>query len=154
MMRVLLQRVTRGCVRVDGRVVGAIERGLVLLAAAGHLDTPRHADMMADKVAGLRIFNNDEGKIDRSLLDIGGGALVVSQFTLYGDARKGRRPNFEGAARPEAAEPLIERFRSRLAELGINPVASGVFGAKMEVEIINDGPVTIWLDTADWGSRL
>ncbi len=146
-MRVLLQRVNRGSVTVDGQVTGAIEHGLVLLVGVGDGDTETHADRLADKVANLRIFNDDDGKFNRSLLDVGGGALVVSQFTLFADAKKGRRPSFIDAAPPEVAQPLCDYFADRLRAIGVNPVATGIFGAHMHVEIHNDGPVTIMLDT-------
>ncbi len=147
-MRVLLQRVTRGKVTVEGGgVVGEIGRGYVLLVGVGHADTPAEADRLAEKIAGLRIFPDDHGRFDRSLLDVGGGALVVSQFTLFGDARKGRRPSFTAAARPEVAEPLCDYFAGRLRDLGVSPVQTGRFGASMLVELENDGPVTLWLDS-------
>jgi len=150
-MRVILQRVTSGSVAVDGRIVGQIAHGLVLLAGIGHDDTISIVDRMAEKIAMLRIFNDDEGKFNRSLLDVAGGALVVSQFTLFADARKGRRPSFTDAARPEIASPLCDRFADALRKLGVSPVATGVFGASMHVDIQNDGPVTIWLDSRELG---
>ena len=150
-MRVLLQRVTSGSVAVDGRTVGAVDHGLVLLVGVGSDDTEAHADKLADKIANLRIFNDDDGKFNRSLLDVGGGALVVSQFTLYADARRGRRPGFTDAALPDVAAPLCDHFARRLSDLGVSHVASGVFGAHMEVRVHNDGPVTIWLDSDDLG---
>jgi D-tyrosyl-tRNA(Tyr) deacylase len=148
-MRVLLQRVNRASVTVDGDVVGQVGHGLCLLIGVGEGDTQAHADRLAEKVVNLRIFNDEEGKFNRSLLDVGGGALVVSQFTLYADARKGRRPSFSAAAGPEAASPLCDHFVARLRELGVKEIGTGVFGAHMHVEIHNDGPVTIWLDSAD-----
>jgi D-tyrosyl-tRNA(Tyr) deacylase len=148
-MRVLLQRVSRGLVSVDGRVVGAIGRGYVLLVGIAHADTAAVVDRLAEKVVNLRLFSDDAGRFDRSLLDVAGGALVVSQFTLYGDARKGRRPSFSGAARPALAAPLCERFAERLQQLGVARVATGRFGAHMHVTIENDGPVTLWLDSDD-----
>ncbi len=148
-MRVLLQRVTRGEVVVDGQTVGQIDHGLVLLLGVGADDTPAQADKLAEKVVNLRIFNDDDGKFNRSLLDVGGGALVISQFTLYADARKGRRPSFTDAAAPEVASPLCDHFAQRLRDVGVEHVATGVFAAHMEVQICNDGPVTIWLDTDD-----
>lgn len=147
-MRVLLQRVSRGSVRVDGEVVGAIDRGYVLLVGVGGGDERSDIDRLAQKIVHLRLFPDEQGRFDRSLLDVAGGALVISQFTLYADARKGRRPSFVDAARPEVAEPLVEAFAGRLRELGVTPVATGRFGAHMDVEIHNDGPVTLWLDAA------
>ena len=148
-MRVLLQRVTSASVTVDGQIVGAIEHGLVLLVGVGHDDTGADVDALADKIVHLRIFNDAEGKFNRSLLDVEGSALVVSQFTLYADARKGRRPSFSGAAPPQHAEPLCDQFVDRLQQLGVPHVAGGRFGAAMHVEIHNDGPVTISLDSAE-----
>jgi len=146
-MRVLLQRVTAGRVTVQGQPTGEIGPGLVLLVGIGQGDTQNAADRLAQKVAALRIFSDDEGRFNHSLLDVGGAALVVSQFTLYADTRKGKRPSFAQAAPPEHARPLIDRFVSALRGLGIHPVATGTFGAHMTVEIHNDGPVTIWLDS-------
>ena len=145
-MRILLQRVTRGSVTVEGETVGAVERGLVLLVGVTHGDGEAEARKMAQKVANLRIFEDEEGKFNRSLLDVGGGVLVVSQFTLYADARKGRRPSFVHAAPPERAEELVEAFVAALRAAGV-AVETGRFRAVMSVEIHNDGPVTIWLDT-------
>ena len=145
-MRAVVQRVSRASVTVHGDVVGAIERGFAILLGVAHADGEEQARWMANKIAGLRIFEDDEGKMNRSLLDVGGSALVVSQFTLYGDCRKGRRPSFIGAARPEVAEPLCERFSEFLHEAGVAQVESGVFGAHMMVEIHNDGPVTLIID--------
>lgn len=144
-MRALLQRVTRSEVRVGDRVVGKIERGLLILVGFTHTDSPEQVDWMAEKVAGLRIFPDDEDKLNRSIADIGGSILVVSQFTLYGDAVKGRRPSFVDAARPEVAIPLYERFIAALRSRNI-PVETGEFGAMMAVELVNDGPVTLWLE--------
>jgi D-tyrosyl-tRNA(Tyr) deacylase len=146
-MRVVLQRVTSGAVRVEGEIVGAVEQGFVILVGVGHADGDEQAQWLARKIAGLRVFEDDEGKFNRSLLDVGGGCLVVSQFTLYADARKGRRPSFTDAAPPEIAEPLIERFAAMLRQAGVGRVEMGAFGALMQVEIHNDGPVTILLDT-------
>lgn len=146
-MRILLQRVTAGRVTVEGQPVGQIGPGVVLLVGVGQSDTEQDADRLADKVTGLRIFSNDEGRFNHSLLDVGGGALVVSQFTLYADIRKGKRPSFAQAAQPQQARSLIDRFVESLRRLGVNPVATGEFGAHMAVEIHNDGPVTIWLDS-------
>lgn len=150
-MRVVLQRVTRGAVVVDGATVGEVDRGYVLLVGVGHDDGEAQARWLANKIAGLRIFEDDDGKFNRSLLDVGGGCLVVSQFTLFADARRGRRPGFTEAAPPESAAPLIDRFAALLREAGVAHVAMGVFGAVMQVEIHNDGPVTIWLDTEALG---
>ncbi len=144
-MRALVQRVKRGGVRAGG-VHNAIGAGLVVLLGVGKGDSPREASLLAEKTANLRIFSNEEGKFDRSLLDVGGEALVVSQFTLYADSSRGRRPDFTGAARPEEADALYRAFVEALRSKGV-PVKTGVFAADMEVEIINDGPVTIWLDT-------
>ncbi len=144
-MRVLVQRVLQGSVRVDGRVVAAIGRGLVVFLGVGQGDTEEQARFLAEKVAQLRIFEDAESKFNLSLLDVGGEALVVSQFTLYGDARKGRRPSFSEAARPDVAAPLVEKFIEHLKAQGV-PTQSGIFAAHMLVEIHNDGPVTIWLE--------
>ena len=147
-MRALLQRTTAASVRVAGEVVGEIDRGLVILVGIGPDDTEATADQMAQKSAELRLFRDDAGRTNRSLLDTGGGALVISQFTLYADTRRGRRPGFTGAAPPDDAERLYERFADALRELGVT-VATGRFGAEMAVELVNDGPFTIWLDSAD-----
>jgi D-tyrosyl-tRNA(Tyr) deacylase len=144
-MRAVVQRVTKGSVTVDGEVAGSIGQGLVVLVGVTHDDGDDEARFLANKIANLRIFADDEGKFNLSALDVGAAALVVSQFTLYGDARKGRRPSFVKAAPPEIAEPLIERFVSFLEAEGL-PVETGVFGAMMLVEILNDGPVTIILE--------
>jgi D-tyrosyl-tRNA(Tyr) deacylase len=149
-MRALLQRVSRAEVRVDGTPVGAIKRGLVVLLGVGPADDERIADALARQVAGLRIFRDQAGRTNLSLLEVGGGALVVSQFTLYADTSRGRRPGFTAAAAPELAERLYERFSGTLRRLGIE-VATGSFGAEMAVELVNDGPFTIWLDTAERG---
>jgi D-tyrosyl-tRNA(Tyr) deacylase len=144
-MRVVLQRVSRASVSIDGRLAGSIERGFCLLVGFTHGDTPAQVDWMAEKVAGLRLFSDAEGKLNLALGDVGGAVLVVSQFTLYGDSAKGRRPSFIDAARPEVAIPLYQRFLTALGGLGLT-VASGEFGADMQVEIHNDGPVTLILD--------
>lgn len=144
-MRALLQRVTSASVLVDGAVVGQIDRGFVVLLGVTHEDTEAEATWLAQKIDGLRLFEDDAGKFNLSLGDVDGELLVVSQFTLYGDARKGRRPSFTAAARPEHAEPLVEFFADRLREAG-HRVASGVFGAHMQVLIHNDGPVTLMLE--------
>lgn len=144
-MRVVLQRVSRARVTVEGRVTGEIGRGLLLLAGFTADDTEETLAWMADKVGGLRIFPDDEGKMNRSVDDVGGDVLVVSQFTLYGDTRKGKRPSFVDAARPEVAIPLYERFVELLRATG-RRVETGEFGAMMEVELVNDGPVTLILE--------
>jgi D-aminoacyl-tRNA deacylase len=146
-MRIVLQRVSHGRVSVGGEVIAEIGGGLVLLVGVGHDDGEAQARALAEKIAHLRIFEDQDGKINLSILDIGGEALVVSQFTLYADTRKGRRPSFTDAALPDTARPLIERLASFLRELGV-PSQTGHFGAHMLVEIANDGPVTIWLDSA------
>lgn len=146
-MRVVLQRVTRGSVTVDGRVAGAVDRGFVALVGVTHADTQAEADLLAKKTANLRVFEDAEGKMNLSALDVGGGVLVISQFTLYADSRKGRRPSFTDAARPETAAPLVDYYAERLRAEGISRVENGVFGAMMQVEIHNDGPVTIILDS-------
>jgi D-tyrosyl-tRNA(Tyr) deacylase len=148
-MRAILQRVRRGSVTVDGEVVGAIEHGLVALVGSTHEDTAAQAEALARKMVNLRIFEDEAGKMNLSALEVGAEVLVISQFTLYADCRRGRRPSFTDAARPEVAEPLIEHFIRALQAEGISRVASGVFGAHMLVEIHNDGPVTIMLDTAE-----
>ena len=144
-MRALIQRVTRAGVTVDGRVTGRIERGFVVLLGITHADGRAEADWVAAKIAGLRVFDDEAGKMNRSLADVGGALLVVSQFTLYGDARKGRRPSFTDAAAPETAEPLVDYFVEVLRDAGFT-VATGVFGAHMDVEIHNDGPVTMLIE--------
>jgi D-tyrosyl-tRNA(Tyr) deacylase len=145
-MRAVVQRVSRSSVVVEGQTVGAIGAGVMILLGVTHDDGPEQARWLAGKIAGLRIFEDDEGKMNRSLLDVGGAALVISQFTLYGDCRKGRRPSFTHAARPEQAEPLCEQFMAFLREAGLQQVEYGVFGAYMQVEIHNDGPVTLILE--------
>ena len=145
-MRALLQRVSHAEVRVDGGKVGEIGRGLVVFVGVGPDDDEAVSDGLARQVAELRIFADEEGRTNRSLLDVGGGALVVSQFTLFADTRRGRRPGFTAAAPPHQAERLYERFATALGALGV-PVATGRFGAVMAVELVNDGPFTIWLDT-------
>jgi D-tyrosyl-tRNA(Tyr) deacylase len=144
-VRALVQRVTVARVRVDGSVVGEIGAGLCVLVGATHDDNPSRAAKLAAKVANLRIFDDDEGAMNRSLLDTGGAALVVSQFTLYGDTARGRRPSWVAAARPEHAEPLIAAFGRELEALGV-PVETGRFRADMQVELVNDGPVTLLLE--------
>jgi D-aminoacyl-tRNA deacylase len=144
-MRVVLQRVKQGSVSVGGRVIAAIAAGMVLLVGIGPDDDEGKMKEMAEKVANLRIFEDGQGKMNRSILDVGGAAIVVSQFTLYADTRKGRRPSFTGAGAPELARPLVERFGALLGALGV-AVQNGEFGADMLVEIHNDGPVTILLE--------
>jgi len=144
-VRVLLQRVSRAEVRVDGVAIGRVGAGFCLLVGFTGTDGEEQVTWMADKVAGLRLFPDAEGKMNLGLVDVGGAMLVVSQFTLYGDAAKGRRPSFVDAARPEVAIPLYEAFVTRLRELGL-PVETGRFGAHMEVDLVNDGPVTLWLE--------
>jgi D-tyrosyl-tRNA(Tyr) deacylase len=144
-VRLILQRVSSARVRVDDRVTGEIGEGMLLLVGFTHADTVEQITWMADKVVGLRIFRDDEGKLNRSLDEVGGSALVVSQFTLYGDAQKGRRPSFIDAARPEVAIPLYDRFVLELRARGV-PVQTGEFGAMMQVELVNDGPVTLVLE--------
>lgn len=144
-MRVVLQRVVRASVSIGDRVAGAIGPGFCLLVGFAPPDTAADVDWMADKVAGLRLFPDADGRMNRDLAEVGGAVLVVSQFTLYADASQGRRPSFLGAARPEVAIPLYERFIAALRERGL-AVATGEFGAMMQVEIHNDGPVTLLLD--------
>jgi D-tyrosyl-tRNA(Tyr) deacylase len=144
-MRTVLQRVSRGCVSVDDQAVAEIGPGLVILLGIGEDDGEEQARYLTQKIANLRIFEDDDGKMNRSVLDIGGMAIVISQFTLYADTRKGRRPSFTDAALPETASPLVERFVELLEEQGV-PTQTGVFGAHMLVDIANDGPVTIWME--------
>lgn len=144
-MRIVLQRTKAAQVTVDGEVTGAISKGYVLLVGVTHEDTKAQADWLAEKIAGLRLFEDEEGKMNRSIDEVGGQILSVSQFTLYADTRRGRRPSFVEAARPETAEPLWLYFNERLCTLGLQ-VETGVFGAMMDVELTNDGPVTIILE--------
>ena len=144
-MRVVLQRVSRAKVTIEGRIAGAIERGFCLLVGFTHTDTLDQVRWMAEKVTGLRVFQDAEDKMNLALADIGGGILVVSQFTLYGNVEKGRRPSFIDAARPEVAIPLYEAFIAELRGKGVR-VETGEFGAMMDVELVNDGPVTLVLD--------
>jgi D-tyrosyl-tRNA(Tyr) deacylase len=144
-MRIVLQRVSRAAVSVGERRVAQIGPGVVILVGVGPTDGEEQVQYLAEKIANLRIFEDEDGKINRSLLEVGGEAIVVSQFTLYADTRKGRRPSFTGAALAEAAAPLVEKLAARLSELGV-PTQTGEFGAHMLVEIANDGPVTIWLE--------
>ena len=146
-MRAVVQRVSRASVTVENRVTGAIGRGLMVLFGAGAGDGPTDLAYVVDKIANLRIFPDDAGKMNRSVLDIGGGVLVVSQFTLYGDARQGRRPAFTAALEPTAARALYEQALAALKTAGVQHVAAGEFAADMQVELVNDGPVTILLDS-------
>jgi D-tyrosyl-tRNA(Tyr) deacylase len=144
-MRAVVQRVSRACVVIDDQSVGEIGSGLLILLGVTHSDTAEVAAWLADKIIGLRIFNDADGKMNRSVAEVGGGVLVVSQFTLYGDCRKGRRPSFIDAAPPEIAVPLYEAFINAIKAQGV-PVATGRFGAMMQVELVNDGPVTVIVD--------
>ena len=145
-MRAVIQRVKSASVTVEGTVVSEIRVGLLVFLGVAQEDTPADVEYMASKIANLRIFEDDEGRMNLSILDIGGEALVVSQFTLYGDCRKGRRPSFIHAARPEKADPLYQAFMDEISRLGV-PVKAGIFQAMMDVELINDGPVTMMLDS-------
>lgn len=147
-MRACVQRVSRARVVVDGEVTGEIERGLLVLMGVAATDTDAELTWLADKIASLRIFDDADGKMNLSLADVGGEMLVVSQFTLYGDCRKGRRPSFIDAAPPEMAEAMYDRFVAHIAKSGI-PTATGRFRTMMAVELTNDGPVTIWIDTSE-----
>jgi D-tyrosyl-tRNA(Tyr) deacylase len=151
-MKALVQRVARAEVRIAGRPSGSIGRGLLVLIGATHGDAAADAAWLARKVAGLRVFGDDAGLMNLDVMQAGGAVLVVPQFTLYGDARRGRRPDFTRAARPEQAEPLIQEFCAVLAEAGVR-VERGVFGAHMEVELVNDGPVTLSIESPAAGSR-
>ena len=145
-MRACIQRVSRGKVTVDGRVVGEIGHGMLVLLGVTQEDVQKDASFMAEKLIGLRIFQDDDGKMNRSLIDSGGSMLVVSQFTLLGDCRKGRRPSFVAAAEPELAEQLYEYFVAEVRQGGVQ-VATGTFRAQMDVELVNDGPVTLLVDS-------
>jgi len=145
-MKTVIQRVRRAAVTVEGATIGAIDQGLLILLGIGPNDTEAEAKWLADKIAVMRIFADEQDKFNLSLLDVGGGALVVSQFTLYADAVGGRRPSFVKAAPPHVAEPLVDRFAAFLKAAGVQRVETGRFGARMLVEIHNDGPVTILLD--------
>lgn len=147
-MRILLQRVSRASVTVDEQIVGQIGWGLLILLGIGQDDSEVQVKTLADKIVHMRIFGDDEGKMNHSLLDISGEVLVVSQFTLYADTRRGRRPSFINAALPTIAEPLVEHFKEAVASYGVR-VAGGIFGAHMEVALVNDGPVTIWMDSKE-----
>lgn len=146
-MRLLIQRVTRAEVRVEGSVVGSIGQGLMILVGVGHGDSDDHATALANKAVDLRIFRDEEGRTNRSLIDVGGEVLAISQFTLFADTRKGRRPSFLDAAAPELGNAIYEKFCAAVEERGVR-VARGIFGAEMQVELVNDGPMTIWLDSA------
>jgi len=146
-VRAVVQRVSSARVEVDGEVTGSIGRGLLVLLGVGQGDTEKQAAWLAEKIAGLRIFEDEAGKMNLSVEEVGGGVLVVSQFTLLADCRKGRRPSFTEAAPPEVAERLYQEFVRRVRECGVR-VETGVFQAKMRVHLVNEGPVTIWLDTA------
>jgi len=148
-MRVILQRVSKGNVTVDGEIVGEVGNGYVALVGVTHGDTKADAELLAKKTAHLRVFEDENGKMNISGIDAGAGILVISQFTLYADVRKGRRPSFTDAAKPDIAEPLVEYYAECLKKEGIQEIATGVFGAMMQVEIHNQGPVTIILDTAE-----
>ena len=145
-MKLVLQRVSEASVRVDGQVVGAIGTGLLLLVGVGPDDGEPELDWMVKKVVNLRIFPDGEGRMNLSLLDVGGAALAISQFTLFGDCRKGRRPSFVGAARPEVASPLFDQYVAATRGLGLR-CETGIFQADMKVELLNDGPVTLLIDT-------
>lgn len=144
-MRVLIQRVSKASVTVDGQIISSIGKGLLILLGVGHDDGEEQVKFLAEKTANLRIFEDGQGKTNLSILDVNGEAIVVSQFTLYANTSKGRRPSFIEAALPDVAEPLVSRFAELLREHGV-PTQTGQFGAHMEVEIHNDGPVTIWLE--------
>jgi D-tyrosyl-tRNA(Tyr) deacylase len=146
-MRLVVQRVTRASVRVDGEVIGEIGQGAVVLAGIGHDDAPEVIDRMADKLVGLRYFQDPDGRTNLAVGDIGGALLVVSQFTLYADVRRGRRPGFTDAAQPDVAVPLLDRFVDRLRANGVR-VETGRFGAEMAVELVNEGPFTLVLDSS------
>jgi D-aminoacyl-tRNA deacylase len=146
-VRALLQRVSRAAVRVDDETIASIGPGLLVLLGVGHADEEAVADSLARRVTELRIFEDDDGRTNRSILDVGGSALVVSQFTLYADTSRGRRPGFTDAAGPEAADRLYRRFVEALGVHGVGDIQVGRFGAEMAVELVNDGPFTIWLDT-------
>ena len=149
-MRAILQRVKRGRVYVAEKLSGDVQRGYVILLGVTHGDGPAEAAKLAEKIARLRVFEDEQGKMNLSALDVDADVLVISQFTLFADTRKGRRPSFSQAAPPEIAEPLIARFIDQLRTLGINRVETGIFGAKMLVQIENEGPVTVILDTDAW----
>jgi len=151
-MRLLLQRVSQASVTVDGNTVGSIRTGLLILAGMAKTDTESEVDYLSDKILGLRIFPDSTGKMNRNIVEAGGSLLIVSQFTLYGDCRKGRRPSFDDAAGPEHAQALYNYLVHKLRS-GPVPVETGVFQATMEVHLVNYGPVTILMDTADWNKK-
>ncbi|MEO7664031.1 MAG: D-aminoacyl-tRNA deacylase [Candidatus Limnocylindrales bacterium] len=150
-MRALLQRVSSAQVRAGGSIAAEIGIGVVVLLGVGHGDDEETADGLAKRMVELRIFRDEAGKTNRSILDVSGGAIVVSQFTLYADTSRGRRPGFSGAAAPDLAERLYERVAAGIRAAGVDPVGTGRFGAEMAVELVNDGPFTLWLDTAATG---
>ncbi|MCB1043295.1 MAG: D-tyrosyl-tRNA(Tyr) deacylase [Acidobacteria bacterium] len=152
-MRAVVQRVIEAKVTVDGSVVGSIDKGLLILLGVADDDDPQTVNLMAEKLVHLRIFPDDDGRFNHSLLEIGGSALVVSQFTLFADTRKGRRPSFSGAGHPDHAAPLVDAMVLALKDLQVVHVASGRFGAAMQVSLTNDGPVTLVLDTSEWLRR-
>ena len=147
-MRAVIQRINGAEITINGGETRKVGEGLVVFICAMEGDTDAQADFLVQKVCGLRVFKDENDKMNRSLADVGGGLLIVSQFTLYGDCRKGNRPSFTGAARPETAIPLYEKFIARCRESGL-PVETGEFGADMKVELLNDGPVTLWMDTRE-----
>lgn len=149
-MKALLQRVTEGRVIVDEKTVGEIGKGYVILLGVTHDDGPDEIAKLAEKIVHLRVFEDEQGKMNRSALNVNAEMLVVSQFTLYADTKKGRRPSFTQAAPPDIAAPLVTQFMDHLRTLGVSTVESGIFGATMQVQLHNDGPVTIMLDTAEW----
>jgi len=146
-MRVLIQRVSFASVKVDGKILGAIEQGLLLLLGIEQDDTEEDIEWLCQKIPGLRIFNDEEGKMNKSVVDIDGGILLISQFTLHASTKKGKRPSFIRAAKPEQAIPLYKKFKLQLGISSGKDIASGEFGADMKVELLNDGPVTIWIDS-------
>jgi D-aminoacyl-tRNA deacylase len=148
-MRLLIQRVSEASVRVDERITGEIDAGLLVLVGVTHSDAETIEDRMIEKLVKLRIFSDDNDKMNKSVLDVSGSVLAVSQFTLYADAKNGNRPSYTNAARPEQASPAFDRFVAKLAAKLGKPVPTGVFGADMKVSLVNDGPVTIWLDSAE-----
>ncbi|MCQ2487082.1 MAG: D-aminoacyl-tRNA deacylase [Clostridia bacterium] len=149
-MKAVIQRVSEASVKVDGNVLGSIDKGYMILLGVDENDTVEDAEILAKKTANLRVFEDAEGKMNLSILDIEGEALVISQFTLLADTKKGNRPSFVHAAKPDLAIPLYERFMAELAENGVKKIEHGEFGADMKVSLINDGPVTITLDTTIW----
>lgn len=146
-MRLLLQRVTEASVTVDNRITGEIQRGLLIFVGIEPSDTAEDIEWLAAKAVNLRIFNDEAGVMNRSVVDVGGGILLVSQFTLHASTRKGNRPSYSAAARPEIAIPLYEAFHQRLSSLLGRPIPTGIFGADMQVRLLNDGPVTLWIDS-------